>query len=81
VKNQFSSKTLVIVGIVLMAVGGGLAIKGYFTEKDRHEAEILGAEISVTTTEKKEIPLWVSGTAFGVGAILTVTGALRGRDR
>lgn len=72
---------LIIAGILLMILGGGLAIKDHFTETERHSASILGAEISVTETETRPIPIWVSATLFGVGAALTVIGAMQDKTR
>lgn len=71
---------LVVVGILLMILGGGLAIKGYYTEEETHGASILGAHITVTDSEKRPIPMWVSASLLGVGMTLTVIGALRSRQ-
>ena len=72
-------KYLMIVGIVLMLIGGGLMVKGFVTVEDKHEANILGAEISVTEKDKKPIPMALSGTILAVGAIITVVGAMKGK--
>jgi hypothetical protein len=72
-------KFLVIVGIVLMVVGGALMVKGFVTVEDKHEVNILGAELSVTEKDKKTIPVVVTGTILAVGAVLTVVGAARSK--
>jgi hypothetical protein len=66
------------VGVLLMLLGGGLMIKGYFTTEQEHEANILGAKISVTEKDRRKIPKAVSGTLLAVGAVLTVAAAVRG---
>ncbi len=70
---------LIVVGLVLVALGGGLMVFDEFRTEEKHEATILGKELSVTTTEKKRIPLALSGTILGLGAALTLVGALRKR--
>ena len=72
-------KKLIVIGVILMAVGGGLMVFNEFSYDKKHEAEILGAELSATTTETKKIPIALSGTILGVGALVTVIGALKGR--
>ena len=73
-------KWLIVVGIVLMLIGGGLMVKGFVTTEDKHEANIFGAEISVTEKDKHRIPMAVSGTLLAVGAAVTVIGAVK-RER
>ena len=70
-------KNLMIVGLVLLALGGALMIFNTFSYREKHETNILGAELSVTTKESKRIPYLVSGTILGVGAALTIIGALK----
>jgi hypothetical protein len=74
-------KWLMIVGVVLMLVGGALMVKGFVTVEDKHEVNVLGAELSVTETDRKAIPMALSGTLLGVGALLTVIAAVRSRAR
>lgn len=71
---------LIIGGILLMILGGGLAIKGHFTEQTTRGHEILGTEFTTTDNERKTIPQWVSASLLGVGAILAVIGALQGKN-
>jgi hypothetical protein len=72
-------KKLILLGVVLMAVGGALMVFDEFSYDKKHETEIFGAELSATTTETKRIPLALSGTILGVGAVVTVVGALRSK--
>lgn len=72
-------KALIIVGILLMLLGGVLMVKGFLTVENEHEANILGAKVSVTEHERRKIPLALSGTVLGVGAVLTVLGAAKSR--
>jgi len=74
-------KWLMIVGVVLMLAGGALMVKGFVTVEDKHEVNVLGAELSVTETDRKAIPMALSGTLLGVGALLTVIAAVRSRAR
>ena len=70
-------KALMAVGILLVLLGGGLMVMGSIEYEDKHEAEILGIEVSATETEEKRIPLAVSGTILGLGAVRTVVGAVK----
>ena len=74
-------KWLIVIGIVLMIVGGGLMVMGFVNVEEKHEMSILGADLSATTTDRKRIPMAVSGTLLGVGAVLTVVGAVRSKNR
>jgi hypothetical protein len=74
-------KALIAIGIVLMLIGGGLMVKGFFLVEDKHEANVFGAKLSVTETDKKRIPPLVSGTVLAVGAAITVIGAAKSRER
>ena len=70
-------KNLLLVGIVLMAVGAALLVFDTFKTREKHEASILGADLSVTTTERKKIPSFVGGTVLAVGAAVTVIAAVK----
>ena len=70
-------KAVLIIGVSLMLLGGGLMVMGHVNVEDHHEVEILGADISITETERKRIPLAVSGTILGVGAALTLLGGIQ----
>jgi hypothetical protein len=72
---------LVLLGVVLMLFGGALVVFNEFSYDKKHETNILGADLSVTTKESKSIPLPLSGTILGVGAVVTVIGALKGKKR
>lgn len=74
-------KNLMIVGIVLMIVGGALMLKGSYTSTTKHEANIFGAELAVTANDEKRIPFVLSGTLLGVGAIITVIGAMKAKKQ
>lgn len=70
-------KQLMIVGIVLMVVGGALMLKGSYTKTEKHEANIFGAKLEVTAEDEKSIPILLSGTLLGVGAIIAIIGAMK----
>jgi len=72
-------KWLVVVGLLLVLAGGALWVLGEIPYEEEHRANVLGAELSVTTTEKKRIPVAVSGTILGLGVVLTVIGAVKAR--
>ena len=74
-------KQLMILGVVLMLVGGALMLKGSYTSKTKHEANIFGTKLAVTGEDQKSIPLALSGTLLGVGAIITVIGALKAKKQ
>jgi hypothetical protein len=62
-----------------MLAGGILLVKGSYTETQKHEANIFGAELSVTEKDRKPIPKALSFTLLGVGAAVTVIGAMKSR--
>ena len=70
-------KALIAIGILLVLLGGGLMVMGSVEYQDEHEAEVLGIEMSVTEEDERRIPLAVSGTILGLGAVLTVVGAVK----
>lgn len=70
-------KHLLGIGLLLVAIGAGLMIFNEISWKEKHEANVFGAELSVTTKEKRRIPFVVSGSLLGLGAILAVIGATR----
>jgi len=70
-------KNLLLVGIVLMIVGGVLMVFDVYTHREKHEANILGMELSVKTQEKRRVPRLLSGTILGVGAAVTVIAATK----
>lgn len=72
-------KWIVGLGILLMLAGGALLVKGSYTETKVHEANILGAELSVTEKDRKPIPKAIGYTLLGVGGAVTIIGALKAR--
>jgi hypothetical protein len=72
-------KWLVTIGILLVLLGGALFVIGEIPYEEKHEANVFGAEISVTTQEGRRIPVVVSGTFLALGAVLTLVGAFRAR--
>lgn len=70
---------LVLIGIVLMVIGAALFVFDEFSYDKEHEQSFLGADLSVTTRESKRIPKPASGTILGVGALVTVIGAAKGK--
>jgi len=74
-------KALIVLGIVLILLGGGLMVKGFLTVEDKHEVDFLGAKVSVTEKDRRQIPPLVTGTLLAVGAALTVIGAVRLESR
>ena len=70
-------KNMMWLGLVLVIVGGGLMIWGYIPYEEKHGANVMGMEMSVTTHEKKRIPVALSGTILGVGAAIMIISALK----
>lgn len=70
-------KWLIVAGVGLMLLGGGLMLKGSYTSKTKHEANIFGAKVGITAKDEKPIPKLLSGTLLGVGAIVALIGAAR----
>lgn len=71
-------KNVMILGIVLLIVGAVLMAFGFVSYKDTDPVVDLGKiEITKTTTKQRRIPVAVSGTIMGVGAVLTVVGAMK----
>ncbi|MGQ0385195.1 MAG: hypothetical protein ACT4UP_11015, partial [Gammaproteobacteria bacterium] len=65
------NRVLPAIGILLIAAGGyGLAKGGFSYTKEKHEAEVLGVELSLKEKERIEIPKWAAGGAIALGAIL-----------
>jgi len=71
-------KPLLVLGLILMLLGSGLMIAGAITWKDT-DPVIKELGIEKTTTKRRPIPIAVSGTVLGVGAVLTVIGATKSR--
>ena len=72
---------LVLLGLFLMLLGGALVVFDEFSYDKKHERTVLGTDFSVTTRETKKIPVAVSGTILGVGALVTVIGAAKRKGR
>jgi len=68
-------KLLLVTGVLLMLIGAGLMIKGSWSTREKHEANVFGATLSVTGKSEKKIPLALSGTILGVGVVLTLAAA------
>jgi hypothetical protein len=73
-----SSKSLVILGLALILIGGGLMVFGKIRYRDT-DPVVKELGISKTETKEKGMPLALTGTLIGVGAALTVVGALKSR--
>jgi len=77
-RQEIDMKGLLGIGIILLVVGAALMVAGSFTYKDTDPVIDLGkVEITKTTTKERRIPMAVSGTVMGVGAALTVAGAMK----
>ena len=74
-------KNLIVLGVLLMVVGGALMVWDRVPVKEKHEATVFGAKLSVTEKHDRKIPVAVSGTILGVGAALTLIGALKKTSR
>jgi len=72
---------IVLLGLFLMLLGGALVVFDEFSYDKKHERSVLGADLSITTRETKKIPIAVSGTILGVGALVTVIGAAKRKRR
>lgn len=72
-------KSLIGLGLALVVLGGGLMIWGYIPHEEKHSAEVMGMEMSVTEKHRTKIPVALSGTLLGLGAVITVVGALKTR--
>jgi len=73
-------KAVMIIGIVLLVLGAALMTFGYIEHRDTDPVVELGnIEITQTHTEKRRIPVAVSGTLLAVGAVLTIVGAVKRR--
>ena len=61
---------------ILLIAGGifGLVQGGFSYTEEKHEAEVLGVEVSVEDKESVAIPKWVAGGAIAVGALLLLFG-------
>ena len=71
-------KMVMILGIVLLLVGAGLMVVGYVSYRDTDPVVNIGKlEITKTSTKRKPIPVAVTGTLMGVGAVLTIVGAVQ----
>ena len=59
-------------GIALILVGAALFFRGGFTRKE--EVVDIGP-LEVSTSERQEIPPWISGLVVVAGVLLVATGA------
>ena len=68
-----------ILAIVLI-VGGilGLIYGGFTYTKETHEAKIGPIVLSVTDTERVNVPIWVGVGAIVIGGLLLVFGSKKG---
>ena len=66
-------KQLRVLGIVFLVVGAVLFVVGVIPYEEKHEAKVLGVEMSVTEEKTTRIPIWVSGGCLALGAVLLVT--------
>ena len=69
-------KNLIVLGLALIVIGGVLMVVE-IPHREKHEANILGGAISVTTKESRKVPVLVSGTLIVVGAAVTIIGAAK----
>ena len=73
-------KALVVVGIVLMVLGAAGLIIGFVSYEDTDPVVDIGPiEVTKTTEKRKRIPTALSATVLGVGAVVTVVGAMKGK--
>lgn len=69
---------VMLIGIILLALGGVLMAIGHFSYQDTDPVVEIGSlEITKTETKQRRIPVAVSGSILGVGAVLTVVGAMK----
>lgn len=71
------SKNWVVPAIAIVLIAAGIfgLVQGEFSyTKEKHEADILGIELSVEDKESVGIPKWVAGGAIAVGALLLLFG-------
>ena len=73
-----NAKALMILGLALILIGGGLMIFGKIRYRDT-DPVVKELGISKTETKEKGIPIALTGTLIGVGAVLTVVGAVKSR--
>lgn len=67
------------VGVVLIAAGGYGLAKGEFSyTKEKHEANVLGVELSLKEKERIEVPKWAAAGALAAGVILLLMGRKSG---
>ncbi|HEY7753109.1 MAG TPA: hypothetical protein VH856_04770 [Steroidobacteraceae bacterium] len=67
------------IGVALIAAGGyGLARGEFSYTKEKHEADVLGIELSVKEKERIAIPKWAAGGALALGVVLILMGRKSG---
>jgi hypothetical protein len=67
------------IGVALIAAGGyGLARGEFSYTKEKHEADVLGIELSVKEKERIAIPKWAAGGALAAGVVLLLMGRKTG---
>jgi len=65
------NRILPVAGVILIAAGGYGLAKGEFSyTKEKHEANVLGVELSLKEKERIEVPKWAAGGALALGVVL-----------
>ena len=73
-----NAKALITVGLALILIGGVLMVYGRIRYRDT-DPVVKELGISKTETKEKGIPIALTGTLIGVGAVLTIVGATKSR--
>lgn len=64
-----------LVGLVLLAVGGFILIRGLSYTSDRSTIKV--GEFEASLEQKESVPAWAGGLAAAVGLVLIVAGSRR----
>jgi hypothetical protein len=73
-----NGKTLLVIGVLMMLLGGGLMVAGKIRYKDT-DPVVKELDLHKTETKEKGIPVVFTGALLGVGAAIAIIGALKTR--
>jgi len=68
-------KLLTLVGIVLIALGGFILVRGLSYSSDRSVLKV--GEFQATLEEKRAVPAWAGALAIIGGIVLVIAGSRR----
>ncbi len=68
-------KLLTLVGIVLIALGGFILVRGLSYSSDRSVLKV--GEFQATLEEKRAVPTWAGAIAIVGGIVLVIAGSRR----